>query len=101
MKSSNVGRHKSEILTIVLSVNIFHERQLPLMLVSRHNLWRISIFNMRYLVETINLKRGKVRDSTVCVENLENNTSKRFSDWSSHLQIGQTGRLDGTNAPVT
>ena len=36
-------------------------------------------------------------DSTVCLENLENGTSKRFSDWSSHLQIGQIGRLDGTN----
>ena len=47
-------------------------------------------------VETINSKRSKVSDSTACLENLENGTSKRFSDWSSHLQIGQIGRLDGT-----
>ena len=47
MKVSNVVRQRSEILTIVMSVNIFHGRQLPVMLVSCHNLCRISSFNTK------------------------------------------------------
>ena len=47
-KVSNVGRQQSEILTIVMSVNIFHGRRLPVILVSCHNLCRISSFNTRY-----------------------------------------------------
>ena len=48
MKLSNVGRQQSKILTIVISVTIFHKRQLLLMLVSCHSLCRISTFNTRY-----------------------------------------------------
>ena len=48
MKVSNVGRQQSEILTIVISVNIFHGRRLLVMLVSCHNLCRISSFVTRY-----------------------------------------------------
>ena len=48
MKVSNIGRQKSEILTIVMSVNIFHGRRLPVMFASCHNLCRISSFNTRY-----------------------------------------------------
>ena len=48
MKVSNVGRQQSEILTIVISVNIIHGRRLPVMLVLCHNLCRLSSFNTRY-----------------------------------------------------
>ena len=48
MKLSNVGRQQSKILTIVISVTIFHKRQLLLMLVSCHSLCRISTFSTRY-----------------------------------------------------
>ena len=48
-------------------------------------------------VETMNSKRSKVRDSTPCLENLENDTSKdfqigrpicnlaRLADWTEHI----------------
>ena len=48
MKFSNVGRQQFEILTIVMSVNTFHGRRLPVMFVSCHNLCRISSFSTRY-----------------------------------------------------
>ena len=48
MKVSNAGGQQSEILTVVISVNIFHGRRLLVMLVSCHNLCRISSFNTRY-----------------------------------------------------
>ena len=51
VKTSNVGRQQSEVLTIDISMNTFRKRQLPLkalMLVSCHNLCRTSTFNTRY-----------------------------------------------------
>ena len=60
MNVSNVGRQQSEILTIVISVNMFHGRRLPVMLVSCHNLCRISSSILDTLVETINSNRSKV-----------------------------------------
>ena len=48
-KAFNVGRQQSKILTIVISVNIFHGKLLPVMIISCHSLCGISSFNTRYL----------------------------------------------------
>ena len=49
-KMTNVGRQQSGVLSIVISVNIFHKRRLPLMLVLCHNLCRVSSFNKRHFI---------------------------------------------------
>ena len=63
MKISNTGRQQSEILTIVLYVNISRKSQL----VSCHSLCRISTFSPRYFNRTIISKISKVKDVALYV----------------------------------
>ena len=64
MKVSNSSRQQSKILAVVISVNIFHGRRLPVMLVLCHKLYRISSFNTRYGMCECLLQHGANVNST-------------------------------------